>query len=317
MSLNKFIHSKTVREYYDSIDYEISPIVAFWVIINSTYKFIGDMHKDLRDLMNNTEDISIDELCLNIKVIPTLHSLINHYIDLFNSAYQKFKSEEDGVVYRIYNRALFDDFDNGYLESFFSYEECIRQIHIRTSNLKNVSLKNIAKWDAEEFVIRKSLPEEYDHMILHVTKDNKILDLYEYDYSEMREFITSIESLDFDFPLPFETGDIVRLMRDKGWLNNMVFDERQHDDSGYTNPLVSCTVVTNEDDVFTYLDVNPFELEICDSRERDIYSLTRLICQLEKHNISISEFLDKYDSYKHADKYVGLLLCAGVKEVTV
>ena len=33
MSLNKYIRSKTVRDYYDEIGYEISPMVALWVVL--------------------------------------------------------------------------------------------------------------------------------------------------------------------------------------------------------------------------------------------------------------------------------------------
>ena len=295
MSLNKYIRSKTVRDYYESIDYEISPIVALWAILNGTYQYVDDMHRELRDLKHNTDDISVEVLVSDM----TLHSMINHYIDLYNTIFQTFKISGDGVTYRIYDRALFDDFDDGFLESYHSYEECMRQIHIRTGNVKKAGLKTIPKWDAKEFVIRKSSVDKYDNMLLHITYQGKIIELYDgEEYSEIRTFLNHLERRNYDFPLPFEYGDIVRAVRAKGWLNNMVYEGRQKGFLDGISPSVSCTVVTKEKDIFTYCAVNPFELEKCDPRERDIFPLTHLISSFETHNINICEFLERYEEYR-------------------
>lgn len=298
MSLNKYISSETVRNYYNSIDYEISSIVALWIILSNSYRLIEDRHRDLQDLIRNTEDVSLDKINLNVKGVTTLHSLINYLIDQFNKSYDDITKAEEGASYRIYDGNLFDDADNGFLGLFFTYEECAKQIRIRTSNYKNPCYKNLEKWNSTEFVIRKSLPGKYDYMLIRITKNQEIIDIDSYGGMSTRDFMQYLEGFNFDFPLPFEYGDIVRVCHNDSWLNNLVYDGRQYLDNGYTDPFVSCTVLTIESDIYTYLDVNPFELEICDSKEKDIYPLTRLISSFEKREIKVDDFLKEYDLHK-------------------
>ncbi len=297
MSLNKYIHSKTVRDYYQSIDFEISPLVAFWIILNNDYQYVNDMHYNLLDLIKNTDNVSIDDLCLNIDVVPTLHSLIHHYIDLFNSLFQKFQYDENGAFFRIYDRDKFDDNEGGFLGTYSSYDECMNEIRIRTGNIKNVAYKSIKKWSATDFLIRKSLEDEYDYMHLHITKDRKVINLYDYA-AELESFMHSLEGLDYSVPLPFEYGDIVREIRPDGWLSNLVYDDRLSGDDGYVDPFVACTLVTEKADILAYVRANPFKLEKCDPREKDIFHLTRSVCSLEKREKRVDEFLREYEVYK-------------------
>lgn len=306
MSLNKYIRSKTIRDYYESIDYEISPLVAFWVILNNDYRYANDMHSELRDLIDNTDDICIDDLCLNIDVVPTLHSLINHYIDLFDYSFQRFKSDEEGAIFSIYDREKDDDHEGGFLGSYSSYDECMNEIRIRTGNYKNVSYRSISKWSAKEFLIRKSLGDEYDYMHLHISKDKKIINLYDYTDPKMQDFIHCIEDIEYSIPLPFEYGDIVREARPNGWLSNLIYDGRLSGDDGYMDPFVACNLVTEESDIFAYVRANPFKLEQCNPNEKNIFPLTRSISLFEKRKKRIGEFLKEYEAYK-----IGKIAIAG------
>ena len=102
MSLNKYIRSKTVRDYYDEIEYEISPMVALWAIMNSPYKTDEDRHNVLRELLDDTEDICIDDLCWDIDVIPSFHSLIYYYFELYNSYFEEFIHNAENEEYVVF-----------------------------------------------------------------------------------------------------------------------------------------------------------------------------------------------------------------------
>ncbi len=305
MSLNKYIRSKTVRDYYDEIGYEISPMVALWTIINAPYQFVEDQHKDLKELIDTTEDICIDELCWNLEVNPTFHSLINYFFELYNSYLDEFIHQAVNEKYVVSSADYSGDSDGFYGIVSSSFEECsetIKQFRSEYVYGAKNARNNLAALDGcsmENFCIQKHILSDerlklVDGISLIVNKDMKIIAMNEGENTKIHEFKQLLDDMDFEIPLPFEHGDIVKEERDNGYLNNLVYDDTQCGDDGYKDPFVVCYLVSEEDRLYTYMSANPFLLEKSDVKNDELLPLTRALSSFEKRQIKTPEFLNYY-----------------------
>ena len=82
MDLNYFIPSKTIRSYYNSINYEITPLHAAHVIYKNYYKNYRDRHIDWLNLIQNSSDVMLRNY--SVIGITSLHSLLIKIISLEN-----------------------------------------------------------------------------------------------------------------------------------------------------------------------------------------------------------------------------------------
>ena len=295
MSLNKYIMSKSVRDYFDQNDFEIGYMTAFWVIIHTPYMYNEYMIRDLKKLISETEDCSIDDLCMNINIVPTFHSLVRYYIDYYYDRLKLFEASEPNSKYSIYDANLFDNKEGGFITSCSSYGECVKEIKTRTGKYCNADKKSFGIASPLAYVIRKVNFDRYDYMNLIIDRDLKVLDLTLYRDSELSGFLREIDGLDYgEIPLPFKPGDIVKEAFKKEWISNLVYIGQAYGDDGYGKPQAICDSVTGDFEIVNYIEANPFNMELCDPREKDIYPLTHITSYFEQKNMSIGDFLHEF-----------------------
>ena len=132
-------------------------------------------------------------------------------------------------------------------------------------------------------------------MNLIVDRDLKVLDLDLCRDSDLYDFMKELDGLDYgELPLPFESGDIVKEACKKYWITNLVFVGQAEGDDGYLKPKAICDSVGENYEIANYIDGNPFNMELCDPREKDIYPLTHITSDYEKRYLSIGDFLHEF-----------------------
>lgn len=294
MNLNYFIPSKTIRSYYNSINYEITPLHAAHVIYKNYYKNYRDRHIDWLNLIQNSSDVILNYSVIGI---TSLHSLLIKFISLENKQYDDFfKYDPDSVyillcreydednyhtyyegTYRHIDNCLDDLIDllNGDISFDLEYSELLKRICIQVSkNNQYIIQKN--KIDNTESFIEIYIDE------LGVSYFNNIVP----GMDEIREFF--YENI-FYYPIPFRKGEILTSIRNpeskfiyKGRIRNKMD--------------IKCYCISENGKIFE-CPCNPFFLEK-DNKKYDVRSIPGAFSRYIKKKISIVDFLNVYDTQR-------------------
>ena len=299
MNLNHFIPSKTIRDYYSSINYEITPLHAAQVIYMNYYKSYKDRHIDWFNLIHNSSDVKLKEPVIGVN---SLHSLLIKFISLDNKQYDDFITydpdsvyillctEGDGENYHTYYEGNYryikdclNDLINlldGEISLDLEYSELLRKISILVPKKDQYIIQKHKIHDAERFMeiyISNNLGVNYFNNI--VTENDEILEFF--------------YGMKFYFPIPFRKGEILNSIRNpenkyifKGCMKNKMD--------------VKCYCIYENGEISEWT-CNPFLLE-SDNNKYDVHSIPGAFSRYIKKKISIVDFLNAYDAHRKMNR---------------
>lgn len=206
MDILRFINSKDIREYLKTINYEFNSLEAAWLIYQCRNATIEEKHAAWRELIKTTPDCEIPKR-MNTVPQKSLHNFLNKYIEIENKILNVFFSDTKNDIYTL------EYFDNDNLrwispdiyyktfDEIFDYYLYLSKEHDE-NYVFNITKTQIG--NHENIIVKFSQKKE---PILCVDNLYFISDEEFFKYEEALKKVFS--GLWFDFPTPFEKGDIL------------------------------------------------------------------------------------------------------------
>lgn len=212
MNFTDYINSSDIRDYHRKIGYQYNALEAAWIVYWSRLISLQEKHEIWRWIINNMPDQVLDfgerENTFQGK---SLHQTIVDYMEMQNLFIDDFMVEMPNTVYTYSHRSKslggeLKDYD--FYSVFSSWQKCVDYIS-RTEIPKNTNSACIYRSQPDEghyFRQNGSIEIDLKGQILDIdvcfTDDN--VDRY----IDLNYFF---EALWFEFPTPFNKGDIVCL----------------------------------------------------------------------------------------------------------
>ena len=206
MDIFRFINSKDIREHLRSIGYEFNSLEAAWLIYQCHDATIDEKHKAWNELIETMPDCPIEKR-LNTVAQDSLHAFLRQYIELEDRYLNEFCDERHAdtfnddkpFVYKI--KYIYEDgTENGWdtvfsclnalYESIMEPEEDVTSIQCTKMQIDRLDSRQIAYLNPSFEFLRLD-PGRID--------SDKEWDL----------FGGVFDGLWFEFPTPFQKGDIV------------------------------------------------------------------------------------------------------------
>lgn len=199
MDIYSFINSKAISSYLREIGYKFDSKEAAWLIYQCKTIAIDEKHNAWRQLMQEMSDCELEGRP-NCNQRNSLYELIKEYISISEKQYEIFKDQENKAVYQ-YRFYCFNDCDwcEDFTGVYGSLEDCWEEID------KDQDL------GIEIVQICKRYIDSNKTIIVTYKADRTVMDLDSNNMSE-EEFKVigqSFEGMWFDFPVPFQKGDIL------------------------------------------------------------------------------------------------------------
>lgn len=199
MDIFRFINSKDIREHLTKIDYQFNSLETAWLIYQCNSCTMSEKHKAWNELIAEMPDCEMPERN-NCRYQKSLYEFLKRYMQIQNEQYDTFTKEETGVVYQ-YQFYCKGDYSwcEEYDSIFATEADCWREIE------EDMDL------DIERIIIRKKYIGKSNYISVEYRPDRAIVavDSNNLNKEESEIINESFEGLWFDFPVPFEKGDIV------------------------------------------------------------------------------------------------------------
>ena len=207
MNILRFINSKDIREHLRKLDYQFNSLETAWLIYECRHITIEEKHKAWEELIGTMPDCSIPER-LNTVPQESLHTFLNTYMELEDKYIKQFFEDNHGDTYadnRPYVYQFLYKYKDGSVyefptvfstllalhETIMEPDEDVIEIHCRKMKIDDLS------WEAQSRAI--------------MTPGLDFLEIEPHGLEKEEDdiFYGVFEGLWFDFPTPFEKGDIV------------------------------------------------------------------------------------------------------------
>ncbi|MGN1143955.1 MAG: hypothetical protein ACI4SU_05270 [Anaerovoracaceae bacterium] len=213
MDYFKFIHSGDVREHLRRINYPLSSLEAAWLVWESDLVSIKEKHTAWEEIIRTMPDCVIEER-YRISKQDSLHDYLKRLMKLQKAREDAFCQNEKAVyVYSWHTRGM-DGYRDDYEEVFRSYEDCLQAIRRDWPDHGLSGMKfMVIKLGFENRKLRKSAWLNSKLEIMRI-EDGELPDLSEEDRVILQQ---GLNGLRFDFPVPFEAGDILEPYNGKAY----------------------------------------------------------------------------------------------------
>lgn len=202
----KFVNSKDIREHLRSIGYTFNALEASWLIYQSRNTSLKTRHNAWKRVITEYPDCPIEKR-MNTIAQPSLHRFLKEYIDMENRMLKYF-CDPKGAVYQleyhfhkdnveaIRENRVFSSFDLKKQDLSFAEEDDIRFILCRRLPIDEITENALNK----SFFVMLNLQMK----ITDISPASSIME------DRDKELLTDVfEGLWFDFPTPFQKGDIL------------------------------------------------------------------------------------------------------------
>jgi len=200
MDITNFINSKDIRKYLRDTGYQFNSLEAAWLIFQCKMITMPEKHAAWKQLIADMPDCEMPKRD-NCRYQKSLHEFLKKYMQIQNDQYEAFTKEESGAVYQ-YQFYCKDDCSwcEEYDSIFATEADCWEEIE------EDMDL------GIERIIIRKSfIGKSNRYVSVEYRPDKTVVSVDSSILSEDDSAIIyeSFEGLWFDFPVPFEKGDIV------------------------------------------------------------------------------------------------------------
>lgn len=202
MNVLPYVNSKDIREHLEKIGYQFTALEAAWLIYQSRNTTLEERHHAWRQLISEYPDCSIP-VRMNTVAQPSLHGFLEEYMDMENRALERFR-DQTGAVYRMeyhsngfeptLERRVFSRFEPEKMHSLFEEEDdqsiWCKRLPVDGSDIEAMESFFYVKLNKEMQILEISpdIPDD-DH------ERELMLDVF--------------QGFWFDFPTPFQRGDIL------------------------------------------------------------------------------------------------------------
>lgn len=200
MDIYSYVNSRDIGDYLKSVNYEFNSKEAAWLIWQCFSISLEEKHEAWVQLIKEMPDFDLGE---RFSYLPenSLYELIRRTINLDKKCLEVFEKKEAGAVYR-YRFYCFGDHSwcEDYESIYSSLEECWNEIE------KDTDL-NIEVIDIKKQYISTNRTIEVRYL-----PSRTVMDVCSYNYEEDENNVKIEDSfceMFFDFPVPFEKGDIL------------------------------------------------------------------------------------------------------------
>ncbi len=198
MDSSKFINSKDIRNHLVSTGYVFTTLETAWLIFQCNHITLQDKHAAWQELIDSMPDCQVAERP-NCKEIKSIHQYLTDYIALQNKYLDLFRQVDIGWIYQL--RSCFYE-DDGWINEercFSSLSLCLEYVNSKRS-------------DSIRWIITKRKLDARNRLIqVEYERGNRIVDLFVQGSPEedIEVDICSLYGLWFNFPTPFQKGDII------------------------------------------------------------------------------------------------------------
>lgn len=202
MNIFDFINSKDIGEHLKRIEYPLNALEASWIVYQNDTHSMAQKMEAWRWIMDNMEDCEVLER-INCIYRPSLFKTLEEYIALINGEITRFYETELGFVYLCsYWRGdaeVPEDDEHvfsrpekwwKYLDDY-TYEDA--KYKTRSVRITKVRI------DSESF---------NPNLTAYFSEKKELMDIFSYS-AEEGNYLDFWGGLWFDFPVPFEKGDIL------------------------------------------------------------------------------------------------------------
>lgn len=199
MDICKYINSRPIRDYLRKMEYDFNAKEAAWLINQCNSISLVEKHKAWKQLMKEMPDYDLGK---RFDYLPdnSLYELIRGNIKNDEKLYELFKKKEADAVYqyRFYcpnDSSWCEDYDGIYS----SLEECWSEI------------EDDMDLDIEIIDIRKRYISSNKTIEVRFTPNRTVMNIYSnYKDDEKIDVLeVNFDEMWFEFPVPFEKGDIL------------------------------------------------------------------------------------------------------------
>lgn len=198
MNIYRFINSQDIREHLKEIGYAFSSLEAAWLIYQCRTASLAEKHAAWQEIIENMPDCKIEER-LNTQPRESLHAFLKEYMEFQNKCKEEFYRADGHAIYQyrcVYNDS--GDWCDG--ETVFSsFDACCQAIQTEEEDVRKIAVRK-RRVDESFYLEGIMLP---DKTLLSV-EPSRIDNEYEYDL-----YRQSFDGFWFDFPVPFQKGDIL------------------------------------------------------------------------------------------------------------
>lgn len=200
MDICNFINSKDIADYLRKLNYKFNTLEAAWLIYQCHRLTMEERHTTWKAMMEEMSDCEVPER-MNCLHRSSLFELINDYIAIELKDWELFKVSSDKTVYTwsvLYSGCKdWEDHDGIYS----SLDGCCSSI-IESLEDEDFELVHIA---------RQKIDNDTSFWNAEFDKTYKLLEICGCPHTddEIEVLALSFEGMWFDFPTPFEKGDIL------------------------------------------------------------------------------------------------------------
>lgn len=197
-----FINSKDIREHLKNIGYKCNLLEAGWIINHSGNHTLDEKMAAWNWLIGNMDDCEVPER-INCSYRNSFHDALKDYMDMINCRIARFNKEGTKVAYS-YEYLLGWDYDWIRGEHLYpSVDICWACIE---DDLEE-DLDNVI----EVRITKEVINNAGESMTVSFNNRKKILDVMAVPLNDEEEDLERFffDGMWFDFPVPFEKGDVV------------------------------------------------------------------------------------------------------------
>ena len=198
MNIYRFINSRDIREHLKKNGYAFSSLEAAWLVYQCRTTSLAEKHAAWQEIIENMPDCKIERR-QNTQPRESLHTFLQEYMALQNMYIEELYRSDGHAVYQY--RWVYNDSDDWCDDEdiFSSFDACCSAIQNEEEDIRKVTV--IKRLVDESFYIEGiMLP---DKTLLSV-KPSRIDNQYEDGL-----YRQSFDGFWFDFPVPFQKGDIL------------------------------------------------------------------------------------------------------------
>ena len=206
MNVLPYVNSKDIREHLEKIEYQFTALEAAWLIYQSRNTTLEERHHAWRQLISEYPDCSIPER-INTISQDSLHRFLAEYMDMENRMLERFR-DSTGAVYQLEYHYHEDDLDptsEARVLSVFDPEK-IDLALTEEDDVKSIWCQRLPINGSTEdalgscFFVKLSP----DLRIMEINPDTSLME------ERDKELLQHVfQRLWFDFPTPFQKGDIL------------------------------------------------------------------------------------------------------------
>lgn len=231
MDIIKFLNSKSIAEYLQSIDYKFSPEEALFVIHASRHATLQEKRDAYLQLVAAYPDYKLSERRCEVFKDQTLSQFVATYIDKEMQLIAECKRDgDDAVYYAMYFSKEDDCWEHSelrYATLYRSFQQCVEATLLEDGE-DVVKLRITKKYlEQERRITLDILPDGTELGVTCSESDDTVMDAFDWMW--------------IDIPTPFKRGDLVKPNSERVW------DGRRHSKDEDVMVLTEILTWTSQD----------------------------------------------------------------------